>query len=189
MACVSNVENIITESIDGAIRIQEIINMFNRFGHVDNEATIPVNIHDILNSAINMAKIQVKHHITFEKKFEQYQPIIIGENNKLHQVFLNLIINAIQSFPNDKDKPGVITIMTVKENSSFRIDIQDTGMGIPPELISRIFEPFFSTKGVDEGTGLGLSISQDILKAYGGTITVQSILGKGTTFSVHLPIH
>jgi PAS domain S-box-containing protein len=188
LSCITDLQEVVTESIEGAVRIQEIIRMFNKFGRVDKEASMPINVHEILNTAISMAMIQVKHNIKLEKNFAPYQPVIIGNNNKLHQVFLNLIINAVQSFPSENHDSKIIAITTVKEGNMFRIDIKDTGAGIPQEFISRIFEPFFTTKSSDEGTGLGLSICKDILKEFEGKITVQSELGKGSIFSVHLPI-
>lgn len=187
LSCVSKLEEVVTESIEGAIRIQEIIQMFNKFGRIDEEETSPVDIHNILNTALNIAMIQVKSPISVEKHYAPHQPVVIANTNKLHQVFLNLIANAVQSLPKDSQHARAITISTTKEKRMFRIDIQDTGTGISPELISRIFEPFFSTKNSDEGTGLGLSICQDILNAYKGKITVHSEVGKGSTFSVHLP--
>lgn len=188
LTCIANLEEVVTESIEGAVRIQEIVKMFNKFGHVDQEETSPVDIHNILNTTLSMAMIQVKSPINVEKNYAPYQPVIMGNTNKLHQVFLNLIVNAVQALPKDTQSTQAIRISTTIDGNTFRVDITDTGMGIPPELMPRIFEPFFSTKTTDEGTGLGLSICQDILSAFRGKITVQSKVGKGSTFSVHLPV-
>ncbi len=188
LSYVSKLEEVVTDSIEGAERIQEIVLMFKKFGRIDEEETSPINVHGILNTAISMAMIQVNFHIKLEKHLASHQPVIIANSNKLHQVFLNLIINAVQSFPKENNEHQIITISTATEGNMFRVDIKDTGAGIPPELASHIFEPFFTTKSADEGTGLGLSICQDILSTYGGKITVQSEPGKGSTFSVFFPI-
>jgi two-component system NtrC family sensor kinase len=104
----------------------------------------------------------------------------------LQQVFLNLINNAIDAIGKD----GSITLGTEYPPHSDQIivKISDTGPGIPKELVAKIFDPFFTTKEVGKGTGLGLSISYSIIEKLGGTITVESEEGKGTTFVIYLPI-
>jgi len=97
---------------------------------------------------------------------------------------MNLILNAIQAIKGG----GEITIRTRAEEETCTIDVQDTGCGIPPQHLSRVFDPFFTTKGVGEGTGLGLSVSLGIVERHGGRILVESEVGKGTTFTVCLPL-
>jgi two-component system NtrC family sensor kinase len=97
---------------------------------------------------------------------------------------MNLLVNAAHAI----DKQGEITIDTRHENGEVFIVISDTGCGIPPENLGRIFEPFFTTKESGKGTGLGLSISYDIVKRHHGEITVESTPGKGTTFTVRIPV-
>ena len=97
---------------------------------------------------------------------------------------MNLLVNAAHAI----ETQGEITVRTWRENSSIFASVADTGCGMPPEVINRIFEPFFTTKEVGKGTGLGLSITYDIIKAHKGEITVESEPGKGTIFTVRLPI-
>jgi signal transduction histidine kinase len=97
---------------------------------------------------------------------------------------MNLIVNAAQAIK----ESGVITIRTGVDNGWVRVSIADTGSGIAPENLSRIFEPFFTTKPVGQGTGLGLSLSYNIVNKHGGRIEVESEIGKGTTFTVFLPV-
>jgi two-component system NtrC family sensor kinase len=102
----------------------------------------------------------------------------------MNQVFMNLLINAGHSI----EKQGEITIKTWDGDGSIWVTVSDTGHGIPKEDLNKIFEPFFTTKGVGKGTGLGLSISYEIIQKHEGEITVESEVGKGTTFTIRLPI-
>jgi len=112
-------------------------------------------------------------------------PRVLGDSHKLQQVFLNLFINAIQAMPGG----GLIHVETREEPKGFiRIDVSDSGQGIPQDKIDKIFDPFFTTKAVGQGTGLGLSIVYSIIKKHGGHLEVKSKPGVGTTFSVFLPI-
>jgi len=111
-------------------------------------------------------------------------PRVMGSVHNLQQVFLNLFLNAIQAMP---DK-GTLRIKSFSENRSIKIDISDTGIGIPRENLDKIFEPFFTTKEVGQGTGLGLAVSYGIIKKHRGYIKVDSEMGRGTTFSVVLPL-
>ena len=108
----------------------------------------------------------------------------MGSVHNLQQVFLNLFLNAVQAMP---DK-GTLRIKSYMENNSIRIDVSDSGIGIPEENLDKIFDPFFTTKEVGKGTGLGLSVSYGIIRKHHGRITVDSELGKGTLFSVVLPV-
>jgi two-component system NtrC family sensor kinase len=103
--------------------------------------------------------------------------------NRLNQVFMNLLVNASQAIPDQ----GTITIRTAKKGDSVKISISDTGVGIPPENLSRVFDPGFTTKGVGVGTGLGLSICYKIIEEHQGKIDVESS-DKGTTFTITLPL-
>jgi signal transduction histidine kinase len=110
-----------------------------------------------------------------------------GNEGKLFQVFLNLVINAAHAMRSETPSEHVLRVRTRLEGERVRIDISDTGHGIPPEVLSRIFDPFFTTKPTGVGTGLGLSISHSIVQKMGGEITVESEVGRGTTFTVRLP--
>ncbi|MDD2542536.1 MAG: ATP-binding protein, partial [Desulfuromonadaceae bacterium] len=102
----------------------------------------------------------------------------------LNQVFLNLLMNAAQSM----DKPGTISVRTWYESSCVCISVADTGKGMSEEVKQRVFEPFYTTKPAGKGTGLGLSISADIIRKHHGEISVESEPGKGSIFTVRLPV-
>jgi two-component system NtrC family sensor kinase len=122
--------------------------------------------------------------VDLELELDDDLPQVMGNPRNLQQVFLNLILNAIQAMPDG----GRITVRGAVENDFVRVDVNDSGCGIPREHLDKVFDPFFTTKENGEGTGLGLSVSYGIVEKHGGRITVESELGEGTTFSVYLPV-
>jgi signal transduction histidine kinase len=123
-----------------------------------------------------------KANIEVRLKTAEGLPEIKADTQQLQQVFLNIVLNAIQGMPDG----GKLNIVGAKEGNYIQIRFEDTGPGIPPEDMKRIFDPFFSTK--KDGTGLGLSIAHRIVAAHKGKIEVESSVGKGSTFIVKLPI-
>jgi PAS domain S-box-containing protein len=168
---------------------QKIVNdllLFSRSTE-PQEVSASANIHDGLTEVLRALDQQLmKRHIEVQRKFDQDVPMINADIEKLKQVYLNLIMNAIQSMEND----GRITIETafLKGKNTVVTLISDTGGGIPLKSLDRIFDPFFSTKKPGEGTGLGLSISYGIIRDHGGKIEVESTPGKGSTFTITLPV-
>jgi two-component system, NtrC family, sensor kinase len=110
--------------------------------------------------------------------------LVTGVEHKLQQVFLNLFLNARDAMP----RGGWLTVTTRLEDDHVIAEVADTGSGIPSEHLSRIYDPFFTTKTIGKGTGLGLSITYGIVREHEGTLTCQSAIGKGTRFTVSLPI-
>jgi two-component system NtrC family sensor kinase len=108
--------------------------------------------------------------------------LVLGSPTQLKQVLLNLVLNAMESMPDG----GTITIQTYPESDGVALAVADTGVGMEGETMSRIFEPFYSTKG--EGTGLGLSVSYGIIQGHGGRINVESKSGTGSRFVIWLPV-
>ncbi|MDR3478721.1 MAG: PAS domain S-box protein [Gammaproteobacteria bacterium] len=181
-------DDIFQETIDGTEKIKEIVKDLKGFARIDESYLKECSdINEILNSAINMTKPQLNKIAHLEKEFSDNIPPILINHSKLHQIFLNLIINAIQSF-SESSPNNLIKISTKIENNRVRIDIRDTGKGMPDEIMVRIFDPFFTTKPVGVGTGLGLSICYDLINQEGGEIEVESTPGKGTLFSVYFPL-
>ena len=124
-------------------------------------------------------------NIELVKHYETNLPLIHSDPSLLRQVLLNLINNAMDAI----QKGGEITVETdIGEGDSVEIRVSDTGIGIPQENLSKIFDPFFTTKPPGKGTGLGLSICHGIIDKLGGSISVTSQVGKGTTFSIKLPL-
>jgi signal transduction histidine kinase len=111
-------------------------------------------------------------------------PSVMVDRHMIEQVLMNLILNAVQAMKNG----GVLTIRTSVAEGICRVEVSDTGSGIPASVLPRIFDPFFTTKGEGEGTGLGLSVNLGIVERHGGKILVESEVGKGTTFTLCLPV-
>lgn len=177
-----NLSLLINDSMECTKYIQKIISQLLTFSHRDMGELQKIDINEEIDKSISL----VGHELNKCEIIKDLQPLpqIIGNPIQISQVFINLLVNAAQSI---KDK-GEITIKTYMKNSDISIEFTDTGEGIPKELLDKIFEPFFSTKGVGKGTGLGLSVIHNIVKNHHGTIDVISEVGKGTTFTVKLPV-
>jgi two-component system NtrC family sensor kinase len=148
------------------------------------DVDINVNIEDALRVLHNQYKYS---GVIIEKDLDENLPRINGNFANLGQVFMNIIKNAIQALPEGK---GTIFLKTryKKDTNSVTIECRDTGLGIPENVLKDIFKPFFTTKAVGSGSGLGLYISHEIIKKHGGLISVSSIPGRGTTFTIDLPV-
>ncbi|MCX7682522.1 MAG: GAF domain-containing protein [Anaerolineae bacterium] len=168
-------------------RISHIVGRLRDFYRPAREGMKPTYLHAVLESVLDLTQRQLQHaHISVERKWAEFLPEIQANPDHLKQVFLNLVLNAIDAMP----QGGVLRITTATDRiQSFpavRVEFSDTGAGMPPEVLAHLFEPFFTTK--EQGTGLGLSISYDIIQAHNGRITVHSQPGEGTTYTILLPL-
>jgi len=179
----SDLVDLISESIEGTHRVRQIVSDLRDFSHVDSPEVTEEDINQLLDKTINVAWNELKYKTEVVREYGQI-PAIPCYGGKLGQVFLNLLVNAAQAI----EKRGTITIRTGAGDDHVWVEIEDTGCGIPPEHLNRIFEPFFTTKEVGKGTGLGLHLAYKIVQAHQGRITVQSTVGKGTTFRIELPL-
>ena len=146
-----------------------------------------LNINDVIKKAVAITTHPAElQNISFATHLAPELPDVQGDTDKLQQVFVNIIINALQAM----SEGGTLTIDTkLTEDGEFvEIEISDTGCGIPQEHLSKLFDPFFSTKKTGEGTGLGLSVSFGIVQKHNGTIDVKSKVGEGSTFIIRLPV-
>lgn len=130
-----------------------------------------------LNSRLNKDNILLKYD------FDANLPVIVGDRSQLTQVLVNLVVNAVQAMP----QGGQLTLRTREADDGVSLSVEDTGIGIGEDVRKKIFLPFFTTKGVSEGTGLGLSVVHGIVASHGGAIEVDSVVGKGSRFTVRLP--
>jgi signal transduction histidine kinase len=144
-----------------------------------------VSIPDVLEATLKLVRNELHlGHVDLGLELPPELPRVAGNPRNLQQVFLNLFVNAIQAMP----VGGQLAVrVRAEEAGQLRIDVGDTGVGIPPENLSKVFDPFFTTKEPGHGTGLGLSVSYGIIEKHKGRITVESTVGRGTTFSVFLP--
>jgi PAS domain S-box-containing protein len=168
----------------GASRVGEIVRRLRSFARLDEAELKKVDIHEGLEDTLTLVHHEIKHNIKVVREYGSVPPISVYPS-RLNQVFLNLINNARQAI---RDK-GTITIRTGIEDGMAFVSVTDDGIGIPPENLSRIFDPGFTTKGVGVGTGLGLSICYQIMQDHRGRIDVESEVGVGTTFTVRIPMN
>jgi two-component system NtrC family sensor kinase len=155
------------------------------FTHRDESSFKILSVQDVLEStAVLISNELLLKKIIFKIKYDENLPKIRGHHQNLQQVFLNLFLNAIEAMHNG----GELTVVSSVEGNSVRIDISDTGVGIPQENLARIFDPFFTTKELGKGTGLGLSVSFGIVEKHHGSIVANSEAGKGTTVTIFLPV-
>lgn len=146
-----------------------------------------VNINTILDETIDFLENEARYrNIDIQTDFLPDLPLTISDSAQLQQVFLNILNNAIDAI--GKDGEIIMKSKYIVKNHEIAVEISDNGPGIPKEMLTRIFDPFFTTKEVGEGTGLGLSISYSIIEKLGGRIMVASEEGKGTTFTIYLPV-
>jgi len=127
-------------------------------------------------------------HCTVLKNYHRDTPCLVADFTQMYQVFLNLIVNASYAMRKSETKTLAVSVHRDTDARSVIITVADTGCGIAPEHLDRIFEPFFTTHHSDCGTGLGLAVVKEIIESHGGTVQVQSRPGKGTTFTICLPV-
>jgi signal transduction histidine kinase/CheY-like chemotaxis protein len=176
------------DAIAACDRVKHIVRDLKTFArNADRENDGPVNVHPVLELSMRMAANHIRHRAKLHRHLEPV-PAVLGNEARLGQVFLNLLVNAAQAIPEGNADRNEIKVATrVGQSGQVVVEISDTGCGIPSDNLSRIWDPFFTTKPPGEGTGLGLSISHQIVVELGGDITVKSDVGQGTTFTVTLP--
>ena len=167
-------------------RCKEITHKLLSFARKMESVIKDVNINDLVEDIIGMVEREATlDNIKFARQYHEHLPLIYSDPSQLRQVILNLINNAKDAI----DRGGEIKIETdIGEGDTINIRVGDTGKGIPTENLGKIFDPFYTTKPPGKGTGLGLSICHGIIEKLGGDISVASKAGKGTTFTISLPL-
>jgi signal transduction histidine kinase len=178
-----DVNALIKESLDGAGRVKTIVQDLKTFSRVDEAMYQHADINECIESTLNIVWNELKYKTTVQKEYGEI-PLTKCYPQQLNQVFMNLLVNSAHAI----EKQGEIVIKTWNGSGVINISISDTGSGIPKDKLNRIFEPFFTTKEIGKGTGLGLSITYDIVKKHNGDITVESEEGKGTVFTLKIPV-
>ena len=178
-----SIPDLFRESREGLARVKRIVSDLRDFSRADEGEWQDVDINYGLQSALNVAWSELKHKAEIVTEFGEL-PLVRCIPAQINQVFMNLLVNAAQAI----ETSGVLTLRTSVADGKVRVEISDTGKGIPDDLQTRIFEPFVTTKAVGQGPGLGLAISWDIIKRHDGAIEVKSAAGAGSTFTVTLPI-
>ncbi len=167
-------------------RINKIVRDLVDFSRPSKMQSEHVQINEVIESAVGLLQHDARcKDVTFEMNLATDLPLISCVPDQIHQVLVNLLLNAVDAMEGQENPE--VTIETKKENDAAWLTVADNGKGIKEEHLSRIFEPFFTTKAVGSGTGLGLSVSHGIINKMGGSISVESTYGEGTTFIIQLP--
>jgi signal transduction histidine kinase len=177
----------LVEARPGLERVKLIVQDLKSFSRIDAERREPVDVRRVLDSTIEIAQNEIRHRALLIRDFGAV-PKVMADPSRLGQVFLNLLVNAVQSMGEGDASRNEIRVTTdINPEGRVVVAIADTGSGIAPEILGRIFDPFFTTKPAGVGTGLGLSICKGIITTIGGEIEVTSKLSEGTTFRITLP--
>src|SRR6185369_2025409 len=177
----NELSGLVNDGLYGTGQMAEIVGNLKDFSRLDRSKVTSFNLNEGLQSTLLLAKHLLKS-VTVDKAFGEIAPIVCSPS-QINQVFLNLITNAAQAMG---EKPGSIKLTTRNDGDGVAVEVADNGGGIAPEVLPKIFDPFFSTKEIGKGTGLGLSISYKIVQQHGGRIDVDSTVGRGTRFTVWL---
>ena len=180
LAILENLNNVNKTACD---RIVQIVRSLRNFARVDEMELQKTDIHEVLESALVLVHHEIKGRIGVIREYGDI-PKCDCFPSQLSRVFMNILVNASQAIEGE----GKIFIKTFQDGDTINVQFTDTGKGIPPENLAKLFEPGFTTKPRGEGTGLGLAICQQIIEEHHGKIEVESEVGKGTTFTITLPI-
>jgi C4-dicarboxylate-specific signal transduction histidine kinase len=177
-------------------RAAGIIKHMRDFARQSEVVTTQVNINDPVRDVFKVLGHQLKvHQVELKLDLDPDIPPILAEHNRLEQVFINLVTNAVDAMDEKGTRMGdqpwdrILEIRSFAEDDLVVVTVSDSGTGMPQEVFDKIFEPFFTTKEVGRGTGLGVSISYGIVKDYNGTIDIKSEPGAGTTFELRFPAY
>ncbi|MBI5327712.1 MAG: PAS domain S-box protein [Deltaproteobacteria bacterium] len=171
---------------DGIHRVKKIVSQLLDFSQQHEPEFTSVDINSLIEEVLFLLNYAFStNKIKIERVFDDNLPLLMLDRHKMQQVFTNILLNAVQAI----EGRGLITVITRHEDGLCCVDIMDTGKGIPPNILPRVFDPFVTTKDIGEGTGLGLSVSKGIVDMHDGAIDVKSEINKGSVFTIKLPIY
>jgi signal transduction histidine kinase len=170
---------------EGVTRAAAIVSSLNQYTHQNSQVDQNCSVHEILDNCLLFLHNQTKDRIRITKNYTTDNHSLIANQGRLHQAFLNILTNAVQAI----ESTGKLSITTWQENNSFKVAIEDSGIGISPEHLNKMFTPFFTTKQPGKGTGLGLAITYSIIKEHNGSIAIESEPNKGTKVFLSFPFN
>lgn len=182
-ALMKDFDSLISESTEGLTRIKRIVSNLSEFSQMHREATEPINVNVCIEAAIELVWNKLKYKTTLHKNLTDL-PLINASKHQLELVFMNLLLNAAEAITAE----GEITIASKEVDSTIVVTVSDNGCGIAPDVLSKLFTPFFSKNTLADNLHLGLSASYAIVQLHGGNMTVESSVGQGSTFTVTLPV-
>jgi len=177
-----------TEVQDAAERIRTIVSGMMAFAHPGQKAATLTSVEEVVERSVKTTRYDIQDRVRLITALEPNLPNVAIDSGKLGQVLINLIANASHAMPSNDRNRNLIEIKAVLAGNQVQITVSDNGKGMSEETMNQVFDPFFTTKEVGRGTGLGLSICHGIIGSAGGTISVQSSEGVGTTFTISLPL-
>ena len=195
-----NIQPYLEQIVKAGLRSRDLIQQILTFSRKREQERKPVLVTPIVKEALKLLRSSIPATIEIRQHYNARKDTVFADPTQIHQILINLCTNAVHAI---RDREGILEVslgqheLTVadpaydhdlKEGSYLKITVRDTGVGIDPAVKDKIFDPFFTTKELGEGTGLGLSVVYGIVKDHGGTISVESEVGNGTTFTVHLPL-
>ncbi|NMF86922.1 ATP-binding protein [Aromatoleum petrolei] len=178
-----DIPDLLRESGEGLARVKRIVNDLKNFSRNDEGEWQHTDLNGGLESTLNVVWNELKYKAHVVRELGELPPVRCIPA-QINQVFMNLLVNAAQAI----EGSGTITLRSGTDDANAWVEVADTGKGMTPEVMERIFEPFYTTKPIGKGTGLGLSISADIMKRHRGSLTVRSQIGEGSCFRLELPL-
>ena len=182
-ADLAQLDRMLNDVLEGIAQMNEMVTHLRDFTRLDRAKTVDADLNKSLHSVVYIAKSVLPEHVVLLESFGKL-PTVECNPSQLNQVFLNLINNAADAM----EGKGTITVTSHQDGEYIKVEVADTGPGIPEDVLPHIFDLYYTTKLDGEGTGLGLAIARDIVRAHGGDITVETFVGSGTTFTVTLPV-
>ena len=180
----------IAQSIEGVERVAGIVRAMKNFSHPGSLGLGLVDLNQAIQNTLTVSRSEWKYQAELELVLDEGLPLVCCAEGEINQVILNMIVNASHAIEASRDKDaamGKLTLGTRVVEDEVLITIADTGCGMPREVQERIFDPFYTTKGVGKGTGQGLTLANNVIRAHEGSVDVDSVPGVGTTFTIHLP--
>ena len=176
------------QALEGATRVRAIVRDLMTFAAGRVESKSLVDVRRVLEASLQLTAHELRHRARVERRLREVPPVF-GNEARLGQVFLNLLVNAARAIPEGDEPKNVVTVETdVDEQGYVRVSVTDTGQGIRPADLPHVFDPFFTTHAGGETLGLGLSIAHGIVASFGGNLSAQSVLGEGTRFTATFPV-
>ncbi|MBN1203900.1 MAG: PAS domain-containing protein [Myxococcaceae bacterium] len=176
----------LSEALEGTVRIQRVAGNLKMFARGYDKSEGRADVQRALEASLGIVAREMNFRARLVQRLEPV-PAVRGNEARLEQVFLNLLINATQAIPEGAPEQNEVSVHLYTAQGQVVVEIRDTGAGMSTEMLRRVFDPFFSTRPVGAGTGLGLSISHGIITGMGGDISVESAPGRGTCFRIRLP--
>ena len=183
-----DLQSLLDRSLAGLNRIHQIVQDLRYFAHERPAEPGWFDLGGLLRASVNLVRHEARYRARIFMDIPDSLPPIRTDPNRLSQVVLNLLVNAVQAIPAGRPSANEIRVSAESRDGQVIVRVADTGSGIPKALLSRVFEPFFTTTEPGDGTGLGLSISRDVIRKLGGELDVETVVGRGATFIVTLPI-